>query len=256
MLATSLAVGGLAFGPLPTEAAQKKVVIVVGPVGGNTGYFKSVANDVANDARRYGARVIKVYTPNATWARVKAAAKGANVFVYLGHGNGWPSPYRPFQTRTKNGLGVNSSAGRSNSNHKYYGERFVANELQLAPNSVVLLMRLCYAAGNSEPGKPSPSRGVAVQRVDNYGAGFLRTKARVVFAEGYGNARYIFRGLWQSNQTMEQIFWSSPQAARKWRVYFRSQRTRGAEGILDPRRPGSYYRSVVGDLNMRATEWR
>jgi hypothetical protein len=244
MLATSLAVGGLAFGPLPTEAAQKKVVIVVGPVGGNTGYFKRVANDVAADARRYGAKVIK------------AAAKGANIFVYLGHGNGWPSPYRPFQTRTKNGVGVNSVAGRSNSNHKYYGERFVAKELQLAPNAVVLLMRLCYAAGNSEPGKAAPSRSVAVQRVDNYGAGFLKTKARVVFAEGYGNSRYIFRGLWQTNKTMEQIFWSSPQAKRNWRVNFKSQRTRGAEGILDPRRPHSYYRSVVGDLNMKASEWR
>lgn len=256
MLATSLAVGGLAFGPLPTEAAQKKVVIVVGPVAGNTGYFKRVANDVANDARRYGAKVIKIYSPNATWARVKAAAKGANVFVYLGHGNGWPSPYRPFQTRTKNGVGLNSSAGRSNSNHKYYGERFVAKELKLAPNAVVLLMRLCYAAGNSEPGKAAPSRSEAVQRVDNYGAGFLKTNARVVFAEGYGNSRYIFRGLWTTNKTMEQIFWSSPQAKRNWKINFKSQRTRGAEGILDPRQPRSFYRSVVGDLDMKATEWR
>ena len=241
---------------MPTEAAQKKVVIVVGPVAGNTGYFKRVANGVAADARRYGAKVIKIYTPNATWARVKAAARGANIFVYLGHGNGWPSPYRPFQTRTKNGIGVNSAAGRSNSNHKYFGERFVAKELKLAPNAVVLLMRLCYAAGNSEPGKASPSRSVARQRVDNYGAGFLKTNARVVFAEGYGNSRYIFRGLWNSNKTMAEIFWSSPQAKRKWRLNFRSDRTRGARGILDPRRPSSFYRSVIGDLDMRASEWR
>jgi hypothetical protein len=256
MLATSLAVGGLAFGPVPTEAAQKKVVIVVGPVGGSTGYFKRVADDVAADARRYGAQVIKIYSPSATWARVKSAARGANVFVYLGHGNGWPSPYRPFQTRTKNGVGLNSSAGRSNSNHKYYGERFVASDLNLAKNAVVLLMRLCYAAGNSEPGKKLPSQSEAVQRVDNYGAGFLRAGASAVFAEGYGNSRYIFHGLWKTNKPLSEIYWSSPRAKRKWRVNFNSRRTRGADGILDPHRPRYYYRSVVGDLDFTATAWR
>ena len=48
---------------------------------------------------------------NATWAKVKAAAQGASVFVYLGHGNGWPSIYPPFQTLTKDGLGLDPSGG-------------------------------------------------------------------------------------------------------------------------------------------------
>ena len=32
------------------------------------------------------APVVKLFTPNATWSRVKAAMQGASVFVYLGHG--------------------------------------------------------------------------------------------------------------------------------------------------------------------------
>ena len=36
----------------------------------------------------------KVYSPYATWSAVKAALQGANIVVYLGHGNGFPNPYR------------------------------------------------------------------------------------------------------------------------------------------------------------------
>ena len=49
--------------------------------------------------------------------------------------------------------------------------------LDLAPNAVILLHHLCYASGNSEPGKPAPTKTVAKQRVDNYGAGFLKAAA-------------------------------------------------------------------------------
>lgn len=255
MLATSLAVGGLSFGPQPAEAAAKKVVIVVGPVGGNTASFKRSADAAASAARAQGANVTKVYSPNATWARVKAAAKGAHVFVYLGHGNGWPSPYRPFQTRTKNGLGLNSAAGRGNSNHKYFGERFVATELNLAKGAVVILMRLCYASGNSEPGKAAPSKSVAKERVDNYGAGFLKGGASVVFAEGLGSAKYIFQGLFKSNRTMAEIFWSAPHAVRKYRLSFTGRRSSGV-AQMDPRKPSTYYRSVVGNLSLKASQWR
>ena len=55
--------------------------------------------------------VVKIYTPNATWSRVRAAAQGATVLVYLGHGNGWPSIYPPFQMLTKDGLGLDPSTG-------------------------------------------------------------------------------------------------------------------------------------------------
>ena len=33
------------------------------------------------------------------------SSQGANLFIYLGHGNGWPSPYGPFERYTKDGLG-------------------------------------------------------------------------------------------------------------------------------------------------------
>ena len=131
----------------------------------------------------YGASVVKIYSPNATWSKVKSQAQGANLLIYLGHGNGWPSPYKPYQPYTKDGLGLNKSSGNGNSNLKYWGEYYVRNYLHLAPNAVVILNHACYTAGSSEPGRADPSKSTAIKRVDNYGAGFLRTGAKAVFAE-------------------------------------------------------------------------
>ena len=78
---------------------------------------------------------------------------------------------RPYTT--KDGFGLNATAGNGDGNNKYYGEPYVAT-LDLAPNAIVLLHHLCYASGNSEPGHAAPSLTDAKQRVDNYGAGFLR----------------------------------------------------------------------------------
>jgi len=67
--------------PLPTAAAGLKVVIVVGPVGSSTANYIYNAKKYAAQARSYGANVVEIYSPNATWARVKAAAQGAKVAV-------------------------------------------------------------------------------------------------------------------------------------------------------------------------------
>jgi hypothetical protein len=255
-LAVALAAGGLAVGPKPVAASGKKVVIVVGPVGSVTSYFKDVANAAAYQAKKYGASVTKIYTPYATWGRVKQAAYGANVLIYVGHGNGWPSPYKPFQTYTKDGMGLNPYSGSGNTKVKYWGERYLASDLNLAKNAVVILMRLCYASGNSEPGRTLPSKDTAKQRVDNFGAGFLRTGAKVVFAQGYGKTNHIFYGLFKTNRTMSEIFWSDPIATRSYRISFASSRTSGMHAILDPYKPGHYYRSVIGNLSMTAGTWR
>jgi hypothetical protein len=256
--AVALAVGGLAAGPQTAAASGKKAVIVVGPTGSTNAYMKDTANAAAAAAKYYGFKVVKVYTPYATWDRVRQVAYGANVLIYVGHGNGWPSPYKPFQTYTKDGMGLNakSGAGSSNRNLKYWGERYIASGLHLAKNAVVILMRLCYASGNSEMENPNPTKTVAKERVDNYGAGFLRTGARAVIAEGMGKANYIFKGLMKKNETMHQLFWSDPTAKGKYTIRYSSSRTGWARAEMDPRWPGSYYRSIIGDLGMTTGQWR
>src|SRR4051794_29764408 len=135
VIAAVLAVGGLTAHPQVAAAAGKKVVIVVGPVGSSTSNYIYNARKLAAQARSYGATVYELYSPHATWSRVLSVSQGANVFIYLGHGNGWPSPYGPFQTMTKDGLGLNASDGSTTT--KYYGEYYVGRDLNFAPNSVV-----------------------------------------------------------------------------------------------------------------------
>jgi len=245
--------------PIAEPAARPfapKVVVVVGPVGGNTRRYIGRARILAAQARSYGARVVELYSPNATWARVRAAAAGANVVIYLGHGNGWPSGHGPFDPATKDGIGLNRTAGGGHANTKYYGESIIARSLDLAPDAVVILNHLCYASGNNEWGRGNPRRATAIARVDNYGAGFLRAGAAAVIADGLGSPGYVLRGLLRTDRTIRQIFWGAEGARRSRVVSFASRRTPGASALMDPYAPGRYYRSVIGDLDVRASAWR
>jgi hypothetical protein len=255
LLVSALMAGLIAVPAASAATPRPKVVIVVGPVGGSTAEYIASGRQLAKQARSYGAAVTELYTPNATWARVLAATKNANLLIYLGHGNGTPSAYtnRPEST---NGMGLNAAAGRGNSNTKYYGSTFVTRYIRLAPNAVVILNRLCYASGNNEWGAGNPSFATARTRVDSYGWSFFKTGAKAVFAEGITSAAYVLTGLFQSNKTIEQIFWSSPNSTRTYKRTFDSSKTPGMDAVMDPYAPSRYYRSVIGDLDLTAADWR
>lgn len=256
--AISLAVIGAvgAADPTPASAAGVKVVIVVGPVGSSTKDYKHNARRYADKARSYGAHVVEVYSPNATWKRVKRVTQGANILIYLGHGNGSPSPYGAFSKDSKDGMGLNRSAGHGNNNTRYWGEAYIKSRINLARHAVVILNRLCYASGNSEWGAGNPTKKVAKKRADNYGAGFIRAGAAAVFAEGITDASYILDDLFTSNKTLGQIFRSSPSWVGSYDFSFSSDRTRGAKVWMAPYARHRYYRSVVGDLDVTASKVR
>jgi hypothetical protein len=253
-LAAAFAVGGLAVQPSAAQAGGRKVVIVVGPVGSATSKYINTARQLAAQARSYGATVYELYSPNATWSRVRSAAQGASVFIYLGHGNGYPSAYGAFSKYTKDGLGLNTSAGSTH--QTYYGEYYISRYIRFAPDAVVILNHLCYASGNNEWGAGNPTKSTAITRVDNYGAGFLRANARAVFAEGIDSAAYILAGLFQTGLSISQIFWSDPARDGRYDFTFASIRTVGRRAIMDPLGASRYYRSVIGDLGMTASAFR
>ena len=239
--------------------ANPKVVIIVGPVAGSTSTYKADASAAAAEARKYTTNVITIFSPTATWAKVKPALAGASIVVYMGHGNGWPSKYPPFQTLTKDGLGLNPTAGTNNSTTKYYGESYI-DDVKLAPNAVVILGHLCYSAGNSEGGDPDPSLSVAKQRVDNMAAGWIRAGAQSVVAEPYasgdwGGASWYIRQLFTTHLTMDQIFRSSPQT-NDHVLTFASVRSPGYTAEMDPGNVNKapFKRAMTGKPSLLASE--
>ena len=233
---------------VPSAAAVgsgAKVVIIVGATEGTTASYRRDADEAYATAIQYTANVVKVYSPNATWARVQAAVVGASVVIYLGHGNGWPSPY-PYdpQYTTKDGFGLNKLEGAGDSNRVYYGEPYIST-LQLAPGSVVILNHLCYASGNSESGAAEPTVAVARQRVDNYASAFLKAGAAAVIADGHNDISGYIRDLLTTSQSIESV-WAGQPGANGNIVSFPSVRTPGATAFQDPQTPTSgFYRSLV-----------
>jgi hypothetical protein len=251
LVAATIALGVLQADPLRAAAAaasvgHAKVVVIVGPVGTVTDSYRALADDAISAARGLSDNITAVYSPNATWPVVRRALQGAAIVVYLGHGNGWPSPYRDtLYPPTQNGLGLNPVAGAGDDAHQYFGEAAIAREVHLAPGAVVLLNHLCYASGAGEPGMPNPSLGVAQQRVDNYGAGWLAAGASAVIAEGHLGPAYYVDALLRGRAGAEAAWRRSP-TFHDHVVAAASERTPGAAILLDPDSTGSgYYRSLV-----------
>jgi flagellar hook assembly protein FlgD len=239
------AAGGTAL----AATSDAKVVIIVGATHSVTAAYRADADDAYAEAIKYTSNVVKVYSPNATWAKVKAATAGASIVIYFGHGNGWPSPYPNDAAYTsKDGFGLNydlNGDGKlSDYENHYYGEPSVST-LDLAPNAVVILSHLCYASGNSEPGMAAPSLSVARQRVDNYGAGFLKAGAQAVIADGHAGPEGYIRSLFTTHQSILDV-WTHQSNFHDHVSSFASTRTPGATAYMDPdTTSGGYYRSLV-----------
>jgi flagellar hook assembly protein FlgD len=246
-LAVTLAAMGALAAPAAAAPANPKVVVIVGPVDGQTASYLQRGEAAYQEARKYSSNVVKVFTPCATWSKVKAAIQGASIVIYMGHGNGFPSPYRtspwPY---SQNGFGLNGACNAGHSNTTYYGEHYIAGEVDLAPNAIVLLHNLCYASGNSESGKPAPTLTVAKQRADNYAAGFLKAGARAVIADAHSGPAYYLWALFSTHQTIEELWQAAPNFHGHV-IAYPSTRSAGYTARLDPdsSAPSGFYRSLV-----------
>jgi hypothetical protein len=238
--------------PAARALSDAKVVIIVGAVHGQTESYRQRGESAYQVAIQHSSNVVKVFSPNATWTAVKNAVNGARVVIYMGHGNGWPSPYTydPNYT-TKDGFGLNETAGNGDNNNKYYGEPSIRT-LTFAPNALIILNHLCYAAGNSEPGNPEPTLSVAKQRADNYASAFLAAGAGAVIADGHMGPEYYLDALFTTHQSVEQM-WSDAPNANGNTYSFASTRTPGATIFQDPENPTSEYYRAMSSRNPAIT---
>jgi len=241
--------------PAIAAASGPVAVIVVGPVGSETPDRVREAREISAQLKSSGAIVREVYSPNATWSRVAEASRGAHLFVYVGAGRGHPGPYGGLDTQTMNGLGLNRARASGHRNLRFYGEHYIRRSFDLAAGAVVILNRVPYAAGSSEPGRVLPTQQTAVRRADNYASGFLDAGAAVVFA-GDRSVTSIVRDLLSAGRTMRSVFWRSPWTSTRYGATFTSERAVRSSGVLAPYGPGRYHQSVVGRLASTTTDWR
>lgn len=197
----------LAVAPVGAATPQK-VVIIVGPTGALTDNYRAKGDTIAAAAQAAGATAVKVYSPSATWANVKAAVNGANIVVYLGHGNGYPNPYGSTElTDRTNGWGLNRTTSGADSDNwgstmVYCGEKALLGTLTSgssaqwgycggstntdgitpAPNWVMIYSNACYAPGESEGWDVKATEAVALQRVRNYSYPGLMVNGGAYFA--------------------------------------------------------------------------
>jgi hypothetical protein len=200
----------LAAMPAAATTTPLKVVIIVGPTGDLTKSYRSTGNSIADAATAAGATVVKVYSPRATWPKVRDAVAGANVVVYLGHGNGYPNPYSSGTEWTDrvNGWGLNRTTQGGDSDDwstkmVYCGEKALLGTLTTsdgaaqwkycggargmlgvhpAANWVMIYNKACYAPGASEGWDTNATELVALQHVRNYGYPALKNAAGAYFA--------------------------------------------------------------------------
>ncbi len=207
--------------PAQTLAAGPKVAIIVGPVGSLTSTYRGYADDVAGAATSAGATVVKAYSPNATWANVRAAVNGANVIVYFGHGNGFPNPYGETESTDRtNGWGLNRTttngdADNWSSTMAYCGEKALLGTLTSTDGSVqwdycggstntdgitpAANFTMIYGQAHYAPGfgeryvrtDPLPTLTEAQQRVRNYSYPVLKLGATGYIATAYGDTADI-----------------------------------------------------------------
>lgn len=228
--------------PAPVAAGGQKVAIIVGPVGTLTTNYRNRGNEVAAAATAAGATVVKAYSPNATWANVRAAVNGANVIVYLGHGNGYPNPYGSTElTDRTNGWGLNRTttngdADNWSSTMVYCGEKALLGTLTAAdgaaqrqycgypdndgispaPGFTMIYAQAHYAPGfgeRYEESDPVTTLSEARARVRHYSMPVLQLGAGGYIATAYSDADEIVM------RVLNNPSWSYAQVFRAGRGY-------------------------------------
>ncbi|MBN1992598.1 MAG: DUF11 domain-containing protein [Anaerolineae bacterium] len=167
-----------------------KAVLLVGPIDGDGGSWtteeKQNMDLAAAELQAHGVTVYKFYTPNNNWEQIKTAANGAHFLFYRGHG-------------VYSGDMPPTWVGGFALKDKFVSSDDIRNDLNLAPNAIVMLYG-CFTAGSSSAaGEGQIDITEAKRRVGMYAHPFVDLNISGYYANWFGNAfqmyvRYLFAG--------------------------------------------------------------
>ncbi|MFZ8837269.1 MAG: hypothetical protein ACO3MV_09265 [Flavobacteriales bacterium] len=131
---------------------------------------------------------------NATWDLVKKHAQGVNILIYAGHGST---------------LGYNGTGGLclDNGNSTDIRSSFEVEEnIQLAPNALVLFKSVCGGAGSSADDDGDIGIKEAVNRVNSYSQPFFNMGAAGYYADNWDGGLERFLRLLFQGYTIDEAY--------------------------------------------------
>lgn len=172
--------------------SHMKAVIVVGPSETSSDAEYDKMSGIIEELEKRNVEVIKLYNDKAHWDDVVEEARGAHFFVYSGHGSN---------------LGENGGAGGLCLNdERNIPSSKIAEELELAPNAVVIFKSVCNGAGSSASDDDEISQQEAINRVESYSSTFFKVGAGAYYANNVGNGCQKFLKYFFEENSLEECF--------------------------------------------------
>ena len=153
-------------------------------------------------------------------------------------------------------MGLNATSGNGNYNIKYWGEYYIDRDIQMAKNAVVHPEPPVLRVGQLRVGFREPDE------VDRHQAR-RQLRRRVPAGGREGRLRRGDRaasrrtsGRCSRRPDDELDLHDPPERQRRARLLLQLVRTSWARAHMDPPKAGKYWRSVIGNLGLTATQWR
>lgn len=162
--------------PQTSYSEGLRAVLVVGHLEASTGRSMKEMDKIGLLLEGHGVKVEKFYDRKAVWKDIAHAARGANFFIYSGHGTNLGGGDNP------GGLCVEPTVASYT----------VRQELKLAANALVVFQSVCYGAGSSAGDGIDIGPAEAGRRVGHYAFPFFSTGASGYYANDFIGGAHDF----------------------------------------------------------------
>ncbi len=190
LIAVLLLLNLLAKAQVPTKAYfhSLKAVVVLGAFQYGDTMIINSAYRIKNYLKSRGIRTYFFDGEKTNWNTIKRYAYGANLFIYIGHGQN--------SAHTSGGLVLKQTVSREK----------LARELKLHRNALVIMEYVCYAAGSSSDDQFTITLDNALGRVTNYARPFFKAGAGAYFAVDKLDGAIYFLDKFFQGKDVESIF--------------------------------------------------
>ena len=237
--------------PTPAAAAGMKVVVIVGPVGSSTANYITTPSATprrpAPTARPWSRSTARTRPGPGSRRRPRARRSSSTSATATARpARTAPSPGTRRTASGSTRRPATATATRSITASTTSGPQHQAGaERGRHPQPPVLrLGQLRVGLGRTRP-RRSPSSASTTTAPASCAPAPGRSSPR-----GSPSASYILYGLFKTNRTIGAIFKSSSNWSGAYDFKFQSSGTPGYTAWMDPKTPGRYYRSVIGNLGL------